>query len=224
SAFTSLICIGLLWPFGFHFGRMIGWYSFCFFLVAAVTWSYLHYLERPVWPRLATFVMAALVLVYSNFYGWVIVGCLAIDLSVIRRHRDAKKFLAATFGTLIILYAPVWMAFMNEVENGVQIAGQPLVPRILNSIYNFYSLFVSESVAPWFWYLSIPASLGIAGSIFLAMVLLSKEDRRFLIYFFILFGGTVISGIINTKRLLFISDWLLLSFAVALANTERKRL
>ncbi len=29
-----------IWPFGFHFGRLATWYSFCFLLVSLVTLSY----------------------------------------------------------------------------------------------------------------------------------------------------------------------------------------
>jgi 4-amino-4-deoxy-L-arabinose transferase-like glycosyltransferase len=53
SAFTALLAMGLLSPFGFHFGRLIGWYSFCFFLVAVVTWTYLRYTERPTTSSLS---------------------------------------------------------------------------------------------------------------------------------------------------------------------------
>ena len=34
-------------PFGFHFGRLATWYSFCFLLVGFVTQSYFRYLESP---------------------------------------------------------------------------------------------------------------------------------------------------------------------------------
>jgi hypothetical protein len=36
---------GMLWPFGFHFSRLMGWYSFSFLLVGLVTLSYLWFLE-----------------------------------------------------------------------------------------------------------------------------------------------------------------------------------
>jgi hypothetical protein len=37
----------LLWPYGCHFGRLAGWYSFTFLLVASLTLTYLRYVEHP---------------------------------------------------------------------------------------------------------------------------------------------------------------------------------
>jgi hypothetical protein len=91
----------------------------------------------------------------------------------------------------------------------------------VNAGYNFYALFISEAVAPWFWSFSIPAAVCIAASIFSGTALLAKE-RRWFLYFALLFGGMAVLGIVNTKRILFISDWLLLGFAIAVSSRERK--
>ena len=34
---TWVLILVVLWPFGFHFGRVAAWYSFCFFLVSLLT-------------------------------------------------------------------------------------------------------------------------------------------------------------------------------------------
>jgi hypothetical protein len=219
-----LLCLGVLWPFGFHFGRLIGWYSFCFLLVAALTLTYLRYLERPGWQRLGAFVVTALLLVYSNYYGWAVIGCLAADIAFVRRHAQARSFLLATFGSLLLAYVPIWVVFANQIVDGTDAgrSGLPILSKILNGIYNFYSLFVSESVAPWIWNLSVPASIGIAGIVFLTISLSHGESRRFLVYFGVLFGAMAVLGIVNTKRLLFISGWLLLALATALAGPNRR--
>ena len=39
-----------------RFGRLIGWYSFCFLMVAALTFSYLPFVAKPGWARLAAIV------------------------------------------------------------------------------------------------------------------------------------------------------------------------
>src|SRR5438132_7847560 len=52
SAFAALLCIGVLWPLGFHYGRIADWYSLCFFLVAALTLAYLRYIGQPGRQRL----------------------------------------------------------------------------------------------------------------------------------------------------------------------------
>ena len=115
SAFLAVICLGTLWPFSFHFGRLAGWYSWTFFLVALLTPTYLRYLEAPDWRRLVQFVGCALLLVYSNYYGWAVVGCLALDIVVFQRHHAAGRFLLATFGTLAIAYIPLWPILANRL-------------------------------------------------------------------------------------------------------------
>ena len=220
AAFAPTVYIGVLWPFGFHFGRLAGWYSFCFFLVAAMTIASLRCLDRPSWRRFAMFAFASLLLVYSNYYGWAVVSCLAFDM-YIRKSREAGRFVLATFGILIVAYIPLFAAFKGELLSGMHIqSGPPVISQALNSIYNLYSLLVSESVAPWFWYASIPVSAAILLSLTATAVLLPRQGRAFLAYFALLFGGLAALGIIGTKRLLFISPWLLLSFSVALANRK----
>ena len=88
----------------------------------------------------------------------------------------------------------------------------------LNALFNLYTLFVSESVAPWFWSISIPASIGITLSIGLLITMLPRGLRPYLFHFAVLFGAMAALNILNTKPLLFISVWLLLSFAIALVN------
>jgi hypothetical protein len=222
SAFTSMLCLGSLWPFAFHFGRMTGWYSFCFFLAAAMTLSYVHYLEKSNWKRLAIFISTAGLMVYSNYYGWALICCFALDV-YLRKRKEAVKFTLCTFGILVSAYTPMWAVFFRELANGTRISnGPPLVSMILNSAYCLYSLFVSESVAPWFWLLSIPACFAILLSVIATVALLSKQNRAFVVYFALLFGGMATIGIIGTKRLLFISTWLLLSFSIAIANQKMK--
>jgi uncharacterized membrane protein len=66
----------LLWPYGFHLGRLAGWYSFTFLLVSLLTLGYLKYIQHPsprTWMLVA---LCALALVYTNYFGWAVLGCL----------------------------------------------------------------------------------------------------------------------------------------------------
>lgn len=65
----------LLWPYGFHFGRLAGWYSFAFLLVALLTLAYLRYVEHPSPRSWMPVVLCALALVYTNYCGWAVLGC-----------------------------------------------------------------------------------------------------------------------------------------------------
>src|SRR6185312_17204738 len=79
SAF-AVIWIGVLWPFGFHYGPLVVWYSFSFFLVAALTLAYVRYLEDPNPGRWLALLLLGICLIWTNYFGWAILGCLGLDL------------------------------------------------------------------------------------------------------------------------------------------------
>ena len=222
TAYKSLLAIGLLSPFAFHFARMAGWYSFCFFLVAVVTWAYLRHTLRPSALSAALFLMAGLALVYSNYYGWVVLGFFVIDAYWKRRRTQAWKLVFWSMVAIVIAYTPLWIVFGRKISETAHHGAGALLPKILNTGFSFYTLFISESVAPWVWPLSIPALFFIVASLCLTMVLLSPEHRRFLVYFLLLFFGLAALDM-NAKRLLFISAWLCLVLALALSNARSQR-
>ena len=51
---------------------------------------------------------------------------------------------------LVVLYLPILAAFVGELHRGVQ-PSHSILGMLLTGIYNLYCIFVSESVAPWFW-------------------------------------------------------------------------
>ena len=222
SAFGWVLAIGLLWPYGFHFARLAAWYSFCFFLVATLTLTYLRYIERPTGLKLAIFVIAAFCLVYSNYYGWAVLFCLAIEAFISGRHKQGARLMLVTFATLLVAYVPIWTAFIKELLGHPDFSGgSSLVTKLMTAIYNAYTVFVSESVAPWFWHFSIAAFACIATSVLCGAMLFSSAKRWF-VYFALLFAGMAVLGIVRPNRLLFFSAWLLLAFAIALSNPEKR--
>jgi hypothetical protein len=221
-ASKAMLWIGCLWPFGLHFGRLAGWSSFCFFLVATLTWAYVSYLAKPDVIRWFLILVAATLLIYSNYYGWMIVACLALDVWFHGRGVQPARFNLLTLPCLALLYLPAWWSFFREADSaGILGGGHPFISATLNAIYNLYSLFVSESIAPWFWWFSIPVFIAIVTSVGLLLALLPKQNLRFVFYFIVLFAGMAVGGIIGTKRLLFISGWLLLPFALAFSVPNR---
>jgi hypothetical protein len=62
----SMLWLGSLWPYGFHYGRIAAWYSLCFLLVAALTLAYLRYTETLALRRWVAVMLLAAALVYSN--------------------------------------------------------------------------------------------------------------------------------------------------------------
>ena len=68
TAFYATLGFGMLWPFGFHFGRLAGWYSFCFLLVGLLTLAYLHFLDAPSWGRWLLVVVISFAALISKLF------------------------------------------------------------------------------------------------------------------------------------------------------------
>lgn len=75
----AVIWLGVLWPFGFHFARLAAWYSFSFLLVSGLTLSYLKYLDAPTGGRWGALLFFCVCLVWTNYFGWALLACLAVD-------------------------------------------------------------------------------------------------------------------------------------------------
>ncbi len=87
--------------------------------------------------------------------------------------------------------------------------------------FNVFSLFVSESVAPWVWWLSIPAGLAVLACLASGGLV----DPRFRAAIFDLQRGIndclmALIGILQTKYLLMVSPWVLLPMGVAIETAK----
>jgi hypothetical protein len=218
----AVVWLGALWPFGFHYGRLAAWYAFSFFLVAGLTLAYLRYLEELSLGRWAVFFLFAAAILWTNYFGWAILGCLAIDQ--ILRHRSAEPsassaILIRTATLLCVAFIPLFRAFRNEFGAGAVFHHRAL-SILANAAFSVYSLFVSESVAPWSWFLSIPAALAILACVGLVVTSLPRNSRRFLLYGALLIAVMAVSGNLLTRRLLLVSPWILLPIGVAMGTNK----
>jgi hypothetical protein len=208
--------MGALWPFGYHYGRLAAWYSFCFLLVAWLTLTYVLLLRRRSLPRSCWFLLSAAALVYTNYFGWAFLACLAADYLL--RKRGARLLAVALVGEcaliLAIAYLPLWRPFLFELRNGTNFA-QPLTTKILLGGFHVYNAFVSESAAPWYLWLGIPAAVCVAACLVLALKHAPSDARNLLLCALVLIVVMALLGIISAKRLLPVAAWLLLPVAVA---------
>jgi hypothetical protein len=222
----SEICvlwIVALWPYGFHFGRVAVWYSFCFLLVCLVTLCYLKFLDGRTRANWLWLFLSSLALVYSNYFGWALVGCLALDFAL-RNARNLSAWWLPFLGTgalLLIAYSPLFAAFLTEMHHGPH-ADFHVLTVAANGVYNLYCLFVSESVAPWYWIAGVSAGLAIAVCLILTVVGSPSSVRRFLIFFVALFIVMTVLGIIQPKRVMLISPWVILPVGVTLGTLPRQ--
>jgi len=211
------LIVMLLWPYGFHLGRLAGWYSFTFLLVSLLTFAYLKYAERPSPGNWMPVVLCALALVYTNYFGWAVLGFLGLDLLLrFGRERRTWLLLLATGIFLIVASLPVMRAFVTELRTGA-VTARASSP-IATGIYNLYCLFVSESVAPWFWVPGIAAGLAIACVLLLVFIYAKPEARRFLLYFAALMTVMTVLQIVTTRRSLMIGPWLILPIGSTLGT------
>ena len=219
---NAVIWVGVLWPFGFYYGRLAAWYPFSFFLVAGLTLSYLKYLEDQTTGRLAAFILFGACLVWTSYFGWAILACLAADQVLRRRSKEAvaaPKALLSAAALLCVCILPLYQVIRAELSSGMHFH-QGARTILANVAFSVYSLCVSESVAPWYWRLSVPAGLAVLLCLALVAWWLPRPARRFLIYSACLIVLMALLGILNTKSLLTIAPWILLPVGVAIETAK----
>jgi hypothetical protein len=219
---SALVLLFVVWPYGFHYGRLAAWYSFAFLLVSALTWAYLRFCDNPHPKEWTLVCLLALLLVYTSYFGWAILACLAVDDWL--RHRKQPgtvRRLAVSATVLAAACAPLWKPWFTAIGEAIH-PHLSLRAMAVAAVYNAYVLLVSESVAPWFWRLGVPAAIAVAICFGLAFFSAKKEQRRFLVFAAILFILLVpASGILMTRHLLLIAPWMLLPFATALGTCPK---
>jgi hypothetical protein len=227
---NALVWLGALWPFGFHAGRLAAPYAFAFLLIAAVTWQYFRCLHSRRGSDWILFCVLSLVLLYTNDFACALLGLLGIDYwwrtpetdSPDGKRLEGKRKIKAILAITAVLasgFAPRWPVLLGELHS--HLLG-PHSPRFLflNAAYHFYTLFVSVSVAPWFWRFSVPATVGII--VLLVLVFASSsESRRFLVFSLLLFAAMAFAGILQVNRLLLLGPWFLLAVAMSLGTIEK---
>ncbi len=216
----ALLWMAVLWPYGFHYGRLAGWHSFAFFLISALTWTYLRFQVSPSRARWAIVGVLALALVYTTYAGWAFLALLGFDdwLRNRAQSRTAVVRLLGTAGLWVAAFAPFWrliprLAGATNFHEGWKLIG-------LNGAYNVYALIVSESVAPWFWRLGVPAAVAAAVSLLAVTLNLRGEARRLLLFAAVLFAAMDLAGILDAQFLLLLAPWVLLPTAVALGTMK----
>ena len=218
SQFCVLILV-MAWPFGFHFGRLATWYSFCFLLVSLLTLTYFNFLSRPIAKNWVLLLAASVALVYANYFGWVLLACLALDY-IVRNMSEWRNYVRPLLLTGIVLflaYIPLLRPLLRETHYGIRSHAVTLV-TVVSGIYNIYCTFISESVAPWFWYLGVPAGIAIAAALLTLLLRAPGAVKAFFLYFIGMLALMTVLGIGIPKRILFISPWLILAIGVTLGS------
>ena len=224
GAARAALWLGLVFPYGFHFGRIAGWYSFSFFTLALVTYAYLWAEEKPGWGRWALLVLACEMAIYANYFLLALLGLMALDYWQ-RHQRDVKRLAAggATVVVVLLGFMPLVRALMFRVaaDESILRPAYSLMATTLFGGYNVYTLFVSESVAPWFWYFSMPVLVAVGLCAYAILRYGPAPALRLFLGFSACMLLMTAVNLINTKRLLFLSSWLLIPIAAMVAGLPR---
>jgi hypothetical protein len=193
-------------------------------MLAGLTFTYLRCVEENTFGRWGVFFLFGAALLWSSFLGWAMLACLAVDQALRRRSGERTLSSAVMARTLILWMAafiPVMRVSYGEFRSGMNIH-QGFFSFATGCLLNVYNLFISESIAPWYWHFSVPAGLAVLVCIFIVFRNVAWPSRRFLLY-----GAGVIfilaaMGILTSDRLAFIAPWILLPIAVAIGSIESR--
>jgi hypothetical protein len=218
SAGLAVIWVGVLWPVTFLLGRLAISDSFSFFLVAGLTLSYFKYLEEQTTSRLAAFFFFSVFLIWTSYFAWPVLLCLAIDQVLRRRSKEPSgtpKVLLGTAALIVVFFLPLFPAFRSDHSNGMNLH-QGALTILANAAFHVFSLFVSESVAPWYWKLSVPVGLAVLLSLGLVAWWVLGPVRRLFFYSLAILAAMALLGILQTQYLFMLSPWVLLPVGVAI--------
>jgi len=220
AAGRATVILGVLWPYGFHFGRYAVWLSFCFFLLAYLLYAYVRWIEEPRLSRFCALFVAAIALLYTNYMGWAFLFVLGLDF-LFRSELKSREYWqqAVILGILLVIcYLPVWPELLQQLRYHHALSPKSL----LMFLYSFYVLFASESIAPWIAVLSVPLCVSIAVC---SGIILFRAPR----FGRVLYGGTLLLGValafsgeMNQKRVMPLGAWMLTAAGIGFA-TESPR-
>ena len=215
---STTVALGIAWPAGYFLGRPAGWYTVAAMELAGLTWFYCRWRETGRKIHLAGLAACALLLVYTNYFGWVFLAALAVDL-VVRPagRRFLRQFLLA-MGAVALAFLPLVPVLLSEVQSKLS-ASRPWHQKLVYGVYMTYSLLASEMVAPWTWPGMIVAACGI-GLFWFGWK--NAASRRALL---LLAGPLLLAlalGILGWARMALFFPWFLLflTSAVGLARTR----
>jgi len=215
QAYLTTLALGLLWPFAFQYGRITGWYSLSFFLVSWVTWGYLTLLEDRGslhWPEFAA---ASVLLVWTNYFGALILLLLFADFWKFHRKLAAERWRSVVATVVVVMLASlplVKIALQDMASNAAMNVDQSWRGKIVEAVFPVFAIFGSVAVAPWFFPLSLPVA--IATLVLLPLIWFSV-GRRWLIYFSLTISSLELSHALMIKRVLFLLPWLFLAMGLA---------
>lgn len=213
----------LIWPFGYHFGRMFGWYAVSFLEVAAVGYCVVRFARNPVKGRsfvcwTAALALTGAALVYTNYFGWALLGAAAVlQFWLMKEKAAAARSIVLWVAFCVIAYLPLWPAFFKQVSTANPFAARTAA-QIAYLGYSAQCLLVGETVAPWSGSLGALCAIGTALLWLVGLFQNSRVGRGFFTAGSAMLLAMAAGGILGAKRLIIVAPWLLLGWACSLSS------
>jgi hypothetical protein len=219
KAYWAALVLSFAWPFAFQYGRITGWYCCSYFLVAVTTWIYLEILDGRGYAWWTSFTIAAILMVWTNYFGVATLLLLLLDFLLFHREiaRKNRSALLVSIATVVLGFLPLFRVVLSNL--GVHAVGvQSAVDwkaMVAEVGYPLFSIFSSVAVAPWYLPLSIPV---IAATIALLLSIWCSPGRRWLVYLGLSMVLLELRGHTDVKRVLFLLPWLFVAMVLAALN------
>ena len=219
----AVLILGMLWPFGYFYARITGWYSCSFFLMATVTCCYQFLLQQSSRRRWMAFTVASILLLWTNYFGLAALAILLGDLLLFHRRilKSNVRPLLCSISVTGICFLPLLRALLAGTHSSVKSAPVTWAASVMKVGFMVYAMLASVAVAPWFLPWSIPITF--AALALFVVIVRHPQSRLYLVYFTLLLLGLQEQGLLDLKRLLFVSPWLLLSIALACSIAPRRQ-
>jgi hypothetical protein len=218
--YWTALLVGCLWPFAFQYGRITGWYAVCMFFVSALTWIYVRILEESKTWLWVGFGIGGVLLVWSNYFGVVILLCFLMDYLVSHWKEASKnlKSLLLVMGVIAVCFLPLLRTVLLNIQWTASDPGAGgLKEMVAGFSFSLFSIFASVAVAPWYLPLCIPV---FAGTALLILAIWFSPGRRWFLYFMAAMIVLQLSGHMSVKRVSFLLPWLLVAMALAAASAR----
>ncbi len=218
ARWTALL-LGITWPEGYLLGRAAGWYALSMLGMAGLAWCYFLWRRSGRVLHLAAMAAWAVLLVYTNHFGWVFLAALGLDLLLARpAPRRLAQFLGAV-GAVVLAFLPLVPELLAKTRAEIRFSGA-VVAAALRSAYLAHSVFASEMAAPWTWPGAIAA---LSAAAILWIGLRHPESRRALLWLAAPLGVGIATGVLSSPRLILFGPWLVLFLTGVAAPLGRGR-
>ena len=219
NAYWATLVVGFAWPFAFQYGRIAGWYTLSTFLLSVVTWIYLQIVEDGAGWWWALFATACVVLVWSNYFGFIFLALLAADLVIFHRAVALRRLRPLAITTLVVAasFLPLLRVAFADVDEYLRSPGIGISLRheIAAVGYPTFAIFGSAAVAPWFLPLSLPILIATGA---LAIAIMRSAARRWLLYVGCAMLAMELARVYDIKRVLIFLPWIFLAMGLTAAR------